>query len=41
VNFTVQYVYQPEETSSVPEPGTLGLGAMCLLGLGFWRRRKR
>jgi len=35
--FTVQYDY----STSVPEPGTLGLGAMCLLGLGFWRRRKR
>jgi hypothetical protein len=28
------------QTSSAPEPGTLGLLAMGSLGLGFWRRKK-
>jgi PEP-CTERM motif len=28
------------QTSSTPEPGTLGLLALGSLGLGFWRRRK-
>jgi MYXO-CTERM domain-containing protein len=37
---TITYTYDTQGPS-VPEPGSLGLGAMCLLGLGFWRRRKR
>ena len=28
------------QTTSTPEPGTLGLLALGSLGLGFWRRRK-
>lgn len=26
---------------SIPEPGTYALGALCLLGLGVWRRRRQ
>jgi MYXO-CTERM domain-containing protein len=38
---SVTYTYDPTGPST-PEPGSLGLGAMCLLGLvGFRRRRKR
>ena len=29
------------QTSSTPEPGTLGLLALGSLGLGFWRRKKQ
>jgi hypothetical protein len=35
-DFTIQYEYG----ISSPEPSTFGLGAMCLLGLGIWKRRR-
>jgi hypothetical protein len=35
-SLVVQYSYTP----SVPEPAGFWLGALCLLGLGLWRRKR-
>ena len=39
-NVTVTYNYTDAPTSSVPEPGTLAMAGLGLLGLGALRRRK-
>ena len=39
-NVTVTYNYTDAPTSSVPEPGTLAMAGLGLLGLGAMRRRK-